>query len=317
MSGERLSSVAQILGTLVPTLIGSGTTKTTQTANSQNLDNGTLASLQELVSGGKYSKGAAVTDAQSAMQNAMRILLQQGAPDIASAQHGAGLYNDTTSNLLSHDLQSRIAGEVGNLQLNNIKNYADIRSNAANTLKGATTNVTETTSQKTSPAIDPLTTIGVLAGGTLLNSLLSGSGGGLFDFGTKKKGGNNSLETPPAFSSGTSSEGNIGSVLSSLITPNFVSQGGLNASKGASASSNIGDVLSGIGSSASDLLGGLGTSLLHGLLGSSGNTSSPGATTGPSAGSAGDIGNQGSNVSGGGNSIGDFFKSLLGGFLGF
>lgn len=310
MAGERVASAANILGTLIPTLIGSGKTTSTQSVNTQNLDNGTIASLQQLVSGGQYSKASAQNDAQGAMQNAIRLLLQQGTPEIASAQHASGIYNDTTTQLLSNDLTSRVAGETANIQLANVKNYADIQNTAANTLKGATQTGTVTETSKTGPAIDPLLSLGVLAGGTLLSHLFSGG----FNTGKKR---NNGLESPPTIGETQGFNGNVNNLLSSLITPNFGSIGGSNASGGKGAGSTAESIFSGATSSLGGLLGGLGTSLLSGLFGPSGNTSSSGATTGPSAGSAGDIGNQGSSISGGSNSIGGFFSSLLGSIFGF
>lgn len=310
---ERAASAIGLLSTLLPTFVGSGKTTTTNKVNTQTLDDGSIASLKNLVSGGQYSKEAAVNDAEGALQNAIRLLLQQGTPEITTAQKKSGIYNDTTTQLLSNDLTSRVAGEAANLQQQNVKNYADIQATAAQTLKGATNVGTETSTQKTGPAIDPLVTLGVLAGGTILSNL----------FGSKKKSGSSSgFDAPPNTSTSGFSGGSIESLFNA-ITPSFSSQGsgggfGSSPSGGSGAGSSSGDFFSGIFGNTGSLLGDIGTSLLGGLLGgSSGNTSGFGSTTGPSAGSAGDIGNQGSSTSGGGNSIGEFFTNLLGGLFGF
>lgn len=227
---------SQILNNLAPLFLGSGKT----TTNVQSLDNESIARLQQILSGtGDFTKGAAITDSNAAVNNAVKKILQDNLPAIGSAQSGAGVYNASTTNLLANDLATRAAGEASQVQLNTIGKYADVQNQAAQTLKGAVVNETS----KTGPVIEnPLTAIlkgvGLLAAGSLgskaigagtsaISSLFSGAIGG---------GAGDNSEAPPNVSLGPNpfksktknyadESSNSDSVAANLITPDFSSIG--------------------------------------------------------------------------------------------
>jgi hypothetical protein len=305
---NRGPGAVDMISALAPLLIGTGKTKGTTTSSKQGLDPNTTAMLQALVSGNQYSKGAAISDTQGAMQNAMKLMMQEGAPGISGATNTAGMYDSTTQKLLTNDLTSRVAGTGAQIQLDQINKYSDTRANAANTLKDANTTSTVTNTSKTAPVVSPWLTGGAMLGGTLLSHLLDGFGGN----GKKKPGdtngnmiGGNFDVSPMSFDK---NGGLAGMVASAFSQPQSGVGGISSALEG--AFSNFGG--SGFSGKVADAGTGLLGSLLGGLFGSGGGSS----IAAPNAGLASDSG-----IAGGSNSqtgttfglgdIGSFFSNLF------
>lgn len=117
--------------------------------NTNQFDANAKGALDAALNNTAYNKGAAVADANSAMQSAVNYSLQAGAPAISSAAKQAGGYNSTTQGMLSNDLTARSAAAGSSVLLNNIQNYAGITANQI----GATTaavNATKGTTSSTS-----------------------------------------------------------------------------------------------------------------------------------------------------------------------
>jgi hypothetical protein len=234
-----LVDASSILSNLAPLFLGSG--KSTQTVSSQSLDNGSIEKLKQILGGQDFSKGAAISDSNAAVNNAVRKVLEGNLGQIGSAQSGAGVYNSSTTQQLTNDLVSRAAAEGSQLQLNNIAKYADIQNNAANTLKGSVLNETKTT--QTGPMIEnPLTAVlkgvGLLAAGSLGSKALgAGSNAltGLFNSLFEDSSSGSSSDAPPnvslgpnpfknkskGFGSSDSTDTSGFGAAADLITPNF------------------------------------------------------------------------------------------------
>ena len=229
-------NIAQLIQAITPLLGGTGTTnQTTGTTSSQqqgqtgqlSIDpaiNQLLTQLFGQVTAGNtgFTKEAAIADSQNALQNLARMAVEQNMPSVLGGGAAAGLYNDTTRNLLSNDLQSRIAAQGAQLIQDNINRYAQITQQGNQTAaqigstlaqgnRTQTQNNTQTTTQQqqqqqqTSPVIggsaknNALTGLGITAGGTLLKNwddlakMFGGIGGGsnvAFDVGSIVNPGN-------------------------------------------------------------------------------------------------------------------------------
>lgn len=231
---------SQILSNLAPLFFGGG--KQTKTVSGQSLDNGSIDKLKSILSGSDFTKGAAISDSNDAVNNAVRKILEGNLGQIGAAQSGAGVYNSSTTQQLTNDLVARAAAEGSQIKLNNIAKYADIQNNAANTLKGAVVNETQTVQQ--GPIIEnPLTAVlkgvGLLAAGSLGSKALgagSNAISGIFNglFGDSSSGSSAS-DAPPNVALGDNPFGNplkkrkggedsFGSEnvdAASFITPNF------------------------------------------------------------------------------------------------
>jgi hypothetical protein len=312
--GNRSSGAIDLITNLAPLLLGTGkqTTSTSNTASKQGLDPKTSAMLQSLISGKEYSKGAAVSDTQGAMENAMKLMMQSGMPDISNALHAQGAYNSSTNNLLTNDLMSRAAGAGAQIQLDQINKYSDTRANAAATLKDA--NTTTTTAQKstakTAPVVSPWLTGGAMLGGTLLSHLLDGFGS------SNKKRLGDSNEQSNYYTAPMHFDTNGGGGLSSMLQGAFSSpesgMGGITrAIEG--AFSNFGGSGKSGGSSSSGFSGGTGLlgGLLSGIFGSGGGSSiaAPNSNTFSDSGAPGGQASSGSTF--GLGDIGNFFSNLF------
>jgi hypothetical protein len=304
-NANRAGNATNLIGALAPLLLGSG--KNTTKGSTNNLGGAVTNNLTGIVTGKDYSKQSAQSDAQSAMQSAMQILLQSGMPEISNYRNNSGIYNDTTSQLLTNDLQARVAREGANVETQRIGQYGDIRANAANTLKGAQTS--SVTSEKQNPIVNPMMTLGLLAGGTLLNSLINNGKG---DDASKKKGnltvGDNTSTANPGAGF------DLSSLFSGLFDSNAKALGGSSASSSASSGTAGNNAMDfwGVGGNA---LGKVGASFLSNMFGSSPGTTNEapnaGTASNPGAGTDGYGGNGNPGQSGGGNSIGEFFGSIL------
>lgn len=182
-------SLLQAFQALSPTFLGSGTTTNTETDNS-SVDPQMAAILQSIlgqsnsdVASGDYSKQAAINDSTGQIQQIIQQGLTKNMPTISAGAHGAGLYNDTTTKLLSDNLQAQLAGQANDAIQKNIANYANIQNQAtANTINAAKALGTTNTSTKTSttaPTVAPgaaASGAAGIAGVAALSKLLGGTG---------------------------------------------------------------------------------------------------------------------------------------------
>lgn len=76
------------------------------------LDDATLKVLKDLALGGQYSKQAAATDSQLAVEGAIKQAMQQYMPSIVANQKGSGMVGDSMTQLLSQQAASN-AGIAG------------------------------------------------------------------------------------------------------------------------------------------------------------------------------------------------------------
>lgn len=173
---DPFTSILNAWNQLSPTFLGSGTTNTTDTQTS-GVSPDVAATLQSLlgnssadVASGQYSKANAIADSQGQIQQIIKDGLQKNMPSIGAAAHGAGVYNDTTTSLLTNDLQARIAAQAAAAVQQNIANYAKITNDAtnaaANVGKAIGTTTTNNSTKSTTPAAS-VSKVGGVAGGAL------------------------------------------------------------------------------------------------------------------------------------------------------
>jgi hypothetical protein len=133
---------------------GASVDNTSVNGNKQEQQQGTVTkvfdpnaknALDASLTNDQYSKGAATTDAQAAMQQSIHQALLQGAPAIDVNTRQAGGYNATSTQLLGDDLTARAAAAGSQTLLNTILGYS--QANSAN-INAATGAVNVTTSQK-------------------------------------------------------------------------------------------------------------------------------------------------------------------------
>ena len=105
------------------------TSKTNTAYNQQSLDQ-LMAAL--LAANPQYSKDAAIADATGTTQRVSKAIQQQQ-PQLMTAQMGAGLQSSTTGSLLQNDLVNQILMAEGALQQQQIKDYATIQNQQAQT----------------------------------------------------------------------------------------------------------------------------------------------------------------------------------------
>jgi hypothetical protein len=123
-----------------------GNSQEQQTGNiTKVFDPNAKNALDASLTSDQYSKGAAITDAQAAMQESIHQALLQGAPAIDVNTRQAGGYNATSTQMLGDDLIARSAAAGSQTLLNTILGYS--QANSAN-INAATGAVNATTSQK-------------------------------------------------------------------------------------------------------------------------------------------------------------------------
>lgn len=150
-----IQGFADALSKIGPVFFGSGTTNESAT----NIDPVTMHVLQQLISSGDYSKGAAVNDSTGVVRQLVMNALQEQMPQLLSADKAAGGYNSTTTKMLSNDLASRVALQGQEAVQKNIANYANIQANLAQQLR----NDQQTHTAHTTPQVN--------AGSMLLHGL--------------------------------------------------------------------------------------------------------------------------------------------------
>jgi hypothetical protein len=161
-----ISTASDILSTLSPIFLGAGTSTTTKSKNS--LSDALFEALATNINNPAYTKDAAKADSQGAVDVTTKRLMEQYLPDIATKERGAGVYNDTTTQLLGNDLATRAAGAGALVQQEAIKNYGAITNDANSSIGQILSNSrsTETSSTK----VDPI--IGSGGGSSLMMPLL-------------------------------------------------------------------------------------------------------------------------------------------------
>lgn len=87
--------------------------------------------LEGIISGGQFSKDAAIGDSHNAVMGAMQDVMQQYMPDIAASQKGTGMMGDSMTQLLANQTATQAAVQGGKLQMDSINNY---NSNVVNLL---------------------------------------------------------------------------------------------------------------------------------------------------------------------------------------
>ncbi len=164
---------------LAPIFLGSG--DVTSSSKTSPVANNALLSLFNSLntSTGDYTKDAAIKDSAGSVAQIVQDALQKGLPDISSAQKGAGVYNDATTQLLQNDLIARTAAQGQTAVQENINNYAKINAQKQNTAAQvaqilAQANESKTT--KTAPTIDPMGALLKVGGGILGKKLLKATG---------------------------------------------------------------------------------------------------------------------------------------------
>lgn len=123
------------------TVNASGTADTTKT-----FDANSKTALDSALTSNVYSKASAISDSKTASDNAMRTMLQQNLPGVTSQTKHAGGYDDTTSQLLTNDLEARTAAVGAQTTLNTVGQYAQA---GAQVVQAATGAVAATSGQKT------------------------------------------------------------------------------------------------------------------------------------------------------------------------
>jgi hypothetical protein len=108
--------------------------------------------LGSSVTNGEYSKDAAINDTMGPIQQMITKMLQDNMPSITGNEKSAGGYNDTTTKLMSNDLQSRMDQNALAQVLQSIQSYANIQNTNAQTAAGAAKiSGTTTTNNSSSP----------------------------------------------------------------------------------------------------------------------------------------------------------------------
>ena len=211
-----LTSLAGLIQALAPVFLGTGA----QTVNSSGSNTSTntssiptdiTAAIQALLGGiqgqnAGYTKDAAISDSNNLINGLVMDALRQNMPGVLGGAKTAGLYNDTTTQLLTNDLAARIAESAAKAQQSTVQSYADISSRNNNTAAGilnglAQANKTQTQTQTTNdtktsttaPTVSRGTTLGGLGALSALSLLKNGkdifnSGRDLLGFGTGNDG---------------------------------------------------------------------------------------------------------------------------------
>lgn len=223
-SGSALiNNFATLSNILLPKTGKKTVTTSGSKATQQTLDDASIKALQKILTSGQYSKDAATSDSQAAIDTLMKRFLEKNMPNVVGANAQAGAYNSTTTKMLMDNLVAQATAEGAALQQKTIKDYADIVANAAQNLKGAktitkTSPVTQVVKTQEDPLVDPLTAAAGVLG-------LWGAGKGwnyLFgdDEETKKKKieagdiGRNDFG-----SNGDTQDGGVGSMIDAFFQP--------------------------------------------------------------------------------------------------
>lgn len=250
------------LDSLLAALTQGNTNRSTSTSAPafNNMAGQSASNLLQQISG--LTKQDAIADSTGVINSISQNALRANMPSIASSGRGAGMYNSTTQQQLTDNLQAQITAANQEAIQANILNYANASSGASNAIANLNNSSRVQTSQSGGSSNDALKAMG---GQFLLSQGL----------GALKKGG--LLDWDSASSLGDSGASSLVSGLSSTdvfsraFTDNFASMGagigsgvgGAAADLGSSAfdsiSGGIGDVLGGVGDTIGDVFSGIGS----------------------------------------------------------
>jgi hypothetical protein len=161
------SSILSAIPSLVQLFIGSG--KQTGTKTTTSAKSASSASTNALTS----ILGQAAPNTNAAVQNAIDLMFRQGMPSIGSAERGSGIYNSSATKENVNQLGATAAAKAAELDLNQQNKATDQKIAAAGTLGQltATDTMTQTGTEQTGAAIDPMmAALGI--GGLMLGSKL-------------------------------------------------------------------------------------------------------------------------------------------------
>ena len=166
------SSILSAIPSLVQLFVGSG--KQTGTKTSTSAKSTSSASTNALTS----ILGQAAPNTNAAVQNAIDLMFRQGMPSIGSAERGSGIYNSSATKENVNQLGATAAAKAAELDLNQQNKATDQKIQAAGTLGQltATDTTTQTGTEKTGAAIDPMMAALGIGGLMLGNKLMKGFG---------------------------------------------------------------------------------------------------------------------------------------------
>ena len=163
MSTDNAMNAMNILTQFIPMITGSGTT-----SKQGGLTGGAITGLTNQLNNGTYSKAAATSDTQMAVQNAIKTMMQQYAPSILNNSRNAGSFNSSGTQNSMSQLEGNAAAAAGGITANQIAQYQQNQAQMA----GVISNNSGT--QKTSP-LNFTNLLMPLAGGMALNAIPSGT----------------------------------------------------------------------------------------------------------------------------------------------
>jgi hypothetical protein len=152
-AAAAITAIGGLIGKMLPS------TTTTNTSGSQNaqgtnttnvtsaLGTGAASKLNSQLKDGTYSKAAAISDSNAAVANAIKVLMQNYAPSIASNQAGAGIFNSTQTGEQMSQLEGNAAAAGAQETLTQIVNYMQNQNQLAGILSNANQQVTQNSTQ--------------------------------------------------------------------------------------------------------------------------------------------------------------------------
>ena len=153
-----------ILTNFIPMVTGSGTTTKTG-----GLAGSTLGALTGQINNGTYSKAAATADTQGAVNNALKIMMQQYAPSILSQSRGAGSYNSSQTQNDMSQLEGNATAAAADITAKQIAQYQQNQNQLAGILS-------QNSGTQQTGALDFTKLLMPIAGAYLGNKALSAAG---------------------------------------------------------------------------------------------------------------------------------------------
>lgn len=142
-TSSQLDPQSQAVLTALLAQLAGGGTPAMQASQTQR--NQAIAAQQQQA--GQYSKAAAFSDAQGAMQAQMAEVLRQLLPNIVRAAEGAGTSQNSLRALLSQQAGQQAAAEAAKLGLTAATNYGNIANQAGSTLASLVNNNSDAATQ--------------------------------------------------------------------------------------------------------------------------------------------------------------------------
>lgn len=167
------ASIMSAIPSLVQLFVGSGKQTGTKTSTSAKTANS--SSINALTS----ILGQAAPSTDAAVKNAIDIMMRQGMPSIGSAERGSGIFNSSATRENVNQLSATAAAKAAELDLNQQNKATDQKISAAGTLGQLTASdtTTQTGTEQTGAAVDPLMAALGIGGLMLGNKLMKGFGG--------------------------------------------------------------------------------------------------------------------------------------------